>query len=319
MICLADSLITRAPMEGHKPVLSSETIEFLDPHDGGYYLDCTFGGGGHSRLILDAADTKVLALDQDPEAAERAREFERGYGERFQFLAKNFADMDQIEAGPFDGILFDFGVSSYQLDQPERGFSFRKDAPLDMRMNPESGLPSAEEWLAKASRPELIEAIKDYGEEKNWRRIVDAIIEARAQTPLHTTQALSELILSCIPAKQRYASKIHPATKAFQGIRIAVNNEIEAIEKGLPAAFERLKPNGRLCVISFHSLEDRIAKNLFRQWAGRPAPGDNRPQDMRQRRADLLTRRPTQASDREIAANSRSRSAKLRALRKAEK
>ena len=318
MIGLADSLISHAPMEGHKPVLPSEIVELLNPEDGSFYLDCTFGGGGHSQLILDAADTNVLALDQDPEAAERAKELEGAYGERFQFQAKNFADIDQLEAGPFDGILFDFGVSSYQLDQAERGFSFRADAPLDMRMNPESGRPSAGEWLAKASRPELIEAIKVYGEEKNWRRIVDAIVEARAQSPLHTTKALSELILSCTPAKQRYASKIHPATKAFQGIRIAVNNEIEAIEKGLPAAFERLKPNGRLCVISFHSLEDRIAKNLFRQWAGRPAPGDNRPQDMRQRRADLLTRRPTQASDREIAANARSRSAKLRALRKAE-
>ncbi|MEC7907645.1 MAG: 16S rRNA (cytosine(1402)-N(4))-methyltransferase RsmH [Verrucomicrobiota bacterium] len=302
----------------HKPVLYRETIEFLAPHDGGYYLDCTFGGGGHTRLILDAAETKVIALDQDPDAAQRAKEFEAQYGERFEFQSKNFADIDRIEEGPFDGILFDFGVSSFQLDQADRGFSFRSDAPLDMRMNPESDQPSAEEWLAKASRPELIDAIKDYGEEKNWRRIVDAVIEARAKTPLHTTKALSELILSCIPAKPRYASKIHPATKVFQGIRIAINNEIEAIEKGLPAAFERLKPNGRLCVISFHSLEDRIAKNLFRQWAGRPAPGDNRPQDMRQRRASLLTRRPTQASDREIAANSRSRSAKLRALRKAE-
>ena len=318
MIGLADSLVSHAPMGIHKPVLYRETIEFLAPHDGGYYLDCTFGGGGHTRLILDAAETKVLALDQDPDAAQRAKEFEVQYGERFEFQSKNFADIDLIEEGPFDGILFDFGVSSFQLDQADRGFSFRSDAPLDMRMNPESGQPSAEEWLAKASRPELIEAIKDYGEEKNWRRIVDAFIEARAKTPLHTTKALSELILSCIPAKQRYASKIHPATKAFQGIRIAVNNEIEVIEKGLPAAFERLKPSGRLCVISFHSLEDRIAKNLFRQWAGRPAPGDNRPQDMRQRRASLLTRRPTQASDREIAANSRSRSAKLRALRKAE-
>ena len=318
MIGLADSFVSNAPMGIHKPVLYKETIEFLAPHDGGYYLDCTFGGGGHTRLILDSAETKVLALDQDPAAAERAKEFEVQYGERFEFQSKNFADIDRIEEGPFDGILFDFGVSSFQLDQADRGFSFRLDAPLDMRMNPESGQPSAEEWLAKASRPELIESIKDYGEEKNWRRIVDAVIEARAKTPLYTTKALSELILSCLPAKQRYASKIHPATKAFQGIRIAVNNEIEAIEKGLPAAFERLKPNGRLCVISFHSLEDRIAKNLFRQWAGRPAPGDNRPQDMRQRRASLLTRRPTQASDREIAANSRSRSAKLRAIRKAE-
>ncbi|MDA7641097.1 16S rRNA (cytosine(1402)-N(4))-methyltransferase, partial [Opitutaceae bacterium] len=139
--------------------------------------------------------------------------------------------------------------------------------PLDMRMNPETGI-SAADWLASASRRELIQAIRVYGEEKNWRRIVDAIIEARTQSPLKSTQDLSELILSCTPARLRFASKIHPATKTFQGIRIAVNNEIDVIEVGLPAAFKRLKPNGRLCVISFHSLEDRIAKNLFRRWAG---------------------------------------------------
>ena len=205
MIGLADSLVLHAPMEGHKPVLSEETIELLAPHDGGYYLDCTFGGGGHTRLILEAAETRVLALDQDPDAAKRAKEFEAQYGARFEFHRKNFADIDEIQEGPFDGILFDFGVSSFQLDQADRGFSFRGDAPLDMRMNPESGDPSAGVWLARASRAELIKAIRDYGEEKNWRRIVDAIIEARSLTPLHTTKALSELILSCIPAKQRYA------------------------------------------------------------------------------------------------------------------
>ncbi len=305
-------------MEGHVPVLSQETLSFLDPVDGGIYLDCTFGGGGHARMILEAADTTVVALDQDPQAVKRAEAFTQEFGDRFRFRRMNFADLENLEEGPFDGILFDFGVSSFQLDQLDRGFSFRGEAPLDMRMNPEMGV-SAADWLANASRQELIQAIRNYGEEKNWRRIVDTIIEARAQSPLQSTQDLSELILSCTPARLRFASKIHPATKTFQGIRIALNNEIEVIESGLPAAFQRLKPNGRLCVISFHSLEDRIAKNLFRRWAGRPEPGDNRPQDMREIKAELLTRRPAIAGDKEIAANSRSRSAKLRALRKADK
>ncbi|QXD33853.1 16S rRNA (cytosine(1402)-N(4))-methyltransferase RsmH [Candidatus Pelagisphaera phototrophica] len=304
-------------MEGHVPVLSQETLTFLDPKGGGVYLDCTFGGGGHTRMILEAADTSVVALDQDPQAIERADQFTQEFGDRFQFRRMNFANLENLEEGPFDGILFDFGVSSFQLDQLDRGFSFRGEAPLDMRMNPETGI-SAADWLASASRRELIQAIRAYGEEKNWRRIVDAIIEARTQSPLKATQDLSELILSCTPARLRFASKIHPATKTFQGIRIAVNNEIDVIEVGLPAAFKRLKPNGRLCVISFHSLEDRIAKNLFRRWAGRPEPGDNRPQDMREVKAELLTRRPAVAGDAEVAVNSRSRSAKLRVLRKAE-
>lgn len=317
MISNLDSFLSNAPMEGHVPVLSQETLTFLDPKGGGVYLDCTFGGGGHTRMILEAADTSVVALDQDPQAIERADQFTQEFGDRFQFRRMNFANLENLEEGPFDGILFDFGVSSFQLDQLDRGFSFRGEAPLDMRMNPETGI-SAADWLASASRRELIQAIRVYGEEKNWRRIVDAIIEARTQSPLKATQDLSELILSCTPARLRFTSKIHPATKTFQGIRIAVNNEIDVIEVGLPAAFKRLKPNGRLCVISFHSLEDRIAKNLFRRWAGRPEPGDNRPQDMREVKAELLTRRPAVAGDTEVAVNSRSRSAKLRVLRKAE-
>ncbi len=317
MISNLDSFLSNAPMEGHVPVLSQETLTFLDPKGGEVYLDCTFGGGGHTRMILEAADTSVVALDQDPQAIERADQFTQEFGDRFQFRRMNFANLENLEEGPFDGILFDFGVSSFQLDQLDRGFSFRGEAPLDMRMNPETGI-SAADWLASASRRELIQAIRVYGEEKNWRRIVDAIIEARTQSPLKATQDLSELILSCTPARLRFTSKIHPATKTFQGIRIAVNNEIDVIEVGLPAAFKRLKPNGRLCVISFHSLEDRIAKNLFRRWAGRPEPGDNRPQDMREVKAELLTRRPAVAGDTEVAVNSRSRSAKLRVLRKAE-
>ena len=317
MISILDSYLSNTPMDFHVPVLSQETLTFLDPKGGGVYLDCTFGGGGHTRLILEAADTSVVALDQDPQAIERADQFTQEFGGRFQFRRMNFANLENLEEGPFDGILFDFGVSSFQLDQLDRGFSFKGEAPLDMRMNPETGI-SAADWLRSASRRELIQAIRVYGEEKNWRRIVDAIIEARSRSLLKSTQDLSEIVLSCTPARLRFASKIHPATKTFQGIRIVVNNEIDVIKVGLPAAFKRLKPNGRLCVISFHSLEDRIAKNLFRRWAGRPEPGDNRPQDMREVKAELLTRRPAVAGDTEIALNSRSRSAKLRVLRKSE-
>tara|TARA_B100000900_G_scaffold380415_1_gene366114 strand:+ start:739 stop:1695 length:957 start_codon:yes stop_codon:yes gene_type:complete len=317
MISILDSYLSNAPMDVHVPVLSQETLTFLDPKGGGVYLDCTFGGGGHTRLILEAADTSVVALDQDPQAIERADQFTQEFGGRFQFRRMNFANLENLEEGPFDGILFDFGVSSFQLDQLDRGFSFKGEAPLDMRMNPETGI-SAADWLRSASRRELIQAIRVYGEEKNWRRIVDAIIEARTRSLLKSTQDLSEIVLSCTPARLRFASKIHPATKTFQGIRIVVNNEIDVIKVGLPAAFKRLKPNGRLCVISFHSLEDRIVKNLFRRWAGRPEPGDNRPQDMREVKAELLTRRPAVAGDTEIAINSRSRSAKLRVLRKSE-
>ena len=317
MISILDSYLSNRPMDVHVPVLSQETLTFLDPKGGGVYLDCTFGGGGHTRLILEAADTSVVALDQDPQAIERADQFTQEFGGRFQFRRMNFANLENLEEGPFDGILFDFGVSSFQLDQLDRAFSFKGEAPLDMRMNPETGI-SAADWLRSASRRELIQAIRVYGEEKNWRRIVDAIIEARTRSLLKSTQDLSEIVLSCTPARLRFASKIHPATKTFQGIRIVVNNEIDVIKVGLPAAFKRLKPNGRLCVISFHSLEDRIAKNLFRRWAGRPEPGDNRPQDMREVKAELLTRRPAVAGDTEIALNSRSRSAKLRVLRKSE-
>ena len=303
-------------MEGHVPVLAAETLEHLAPRDGGLYLDCTFGGGGHSELILKAADATVVALDQDPAAVERAAALKQEYGERFRFHRMNFETLDQLEEGPFDGILFDFGVSSFQLDEMDRGFSFRGEAPLDMRMNPEAGV-SAAQWLAAASRHELMRAIRDYGEEKNWRRIVDGIVDARSKSEITTTTQLSDLVLSCTPARLRFASRLNPATKTFQGIRIAVNDELGVIERGLPAAFEKLKTGGILCAISFHSLEDRIAKNLFRRWAGRPdGARDNRPQDMREVLAEMVTRSPVMAGEEEVAANARSRSAKLRVIRR---
>ncbi len=303
-------------MEGHVPVLAAETLEHLAPRDGGLYLDCTFGGGGHTELVLNAADCTVVGLDQDPQAVARAAEIKQRYGDRFRFHRMNFETLDQLEEGPFDGILFDFGVSSFQLDEVDRGFSFRGEAPLDMRMNPEAGV-SAAQWLATADRAALIHAIRGYAEEKNWRKIVDAIIAAREKNELSTTTQLADLILSCTPARIRFSSKLHPATKVFQGIRIAINDEIGVIERGLPAAFNQLKIGGVLCAISFHSLEDRVAKVLFRRWAGRPEGSkDNRPQDMRETLCELLGKRPISASDKEVAENPRSRSAKLRVLRK---
>ncbi len=316
MILYVASLLGVSLMSGHAPVLAEEALELLQPQDGGLYLDATFGGGGHTAKLLESAHTRVVALDRDPAAEHRAASLKSRYGDQFAFRHMNFSNLGQMEEGPFDGILFDFGVSSFQLDQLERGFSFKGSGPLDMRMNPHSGL-SARDWLATASRDQLCQAIRDFGEEKNWRRIVNAIIDARGASQLSTTADLSDLILSCTPARMRFGSKIHPATKAFQGIRIAVNEELSAIEEGLPSAFEKLKLGGVLCVISFHSLEDRIAKRLFRKWAGRPeGAGDHRPQDMREVKAELLNRRPITASDREVADNPRSRSAKLRGLRK---
>ncbi len=316
MLSVIDSLCAYSNMKGHLPVLAEETIEFLDPKSGGLYIDCTFGGGGHTELLLDAGAEKVIGLDQDPAAVARAEVLKAKYGERFEFRRMNFKDIDQLVETEIEGFLFDFGVSSFQLDEIDRGFSFRGEAPLDMRMNPETGL-SAADWLAEASREQLIRAIRDYAEERNWRRIVDAIIEKRGSSAITTTSELADLVLSCTPARIRFASKLHPATKTFQGIRIAVNDELTVIEKALPIAFERLRIGGRLCVISFHSLEDRIAKRMFRRWAGRPeGRNDNRTQDQREVKAELIGRRPTTASDKEIAENPRSRSAKLRALRK---
>lgn len=317
VISTIDSLVGIAPdMDGHVPVLASETLELLAPRDGGVYLDCTFGGGGHSELLLEAADCTVVALDQDPLAAGRAERMKERYGDRFRFHRMNFETLDQLSEGPFDGILFDFGVSSFQLDEIDRGFSFRGEAPLDMRMNPETGM-SAADWLETASRQELVRAIRDYAEEKNWRRLTDAILAARGKNELGTTTQLADLILSCTPARVRFSSRLHPATKVFQGIRIAINDELGVIERGLPAAFESLKVGGILCAISFHSLEDRIVKNLFRRWAGRPEGArDNRPQDMRETLAEFVSRRLLKASDREVAENPRSRSAKLRAVRR---
>lgn len=310
-------------MSGHVSVLLNEVLELLGAVRGGRFLDATFGGGGHTRaLLLANPANRVVALDCDPQAVERAKALKEEFGERFTFHDMNFARLATLNESGFDGALFDLGVSSFQLDQAERGFSFRAEGKADMRLNPREGF-SAEQFLLRASESDLIRAVRDYGEEARWRKVVQAIIAARGKRLpdgeylLGSTQAFADLVRQAVGPGPAGRSRIDPATRTFQGVRIAVNDELGAIDAALPAAFERLASGGVLAVISFHSLEDRPVKRYFKILAGRPEHRhDHSVQDDRTQRAELITRKPILPSEAELAENRRSRSAKLRGVRK---
>ncbi|GAB4237324.1 MAG: 16S rRNA (cytosine(1402)-N(4))-methyltransferase RsmH [Elainellaceae cyanobacterium] len=279
----------------HVPVLGTAVVEGLAVRSGGHYLDATVGGGGHSQLILQAApDIKIMAVDQDAQAIAAAQQTLADYGDRIQYRHSNFAQLDPGSLR-FDGIVADLGVSSAQFDIADRGFSFRHEAPLDMRMDQRQAL-TASEVINTWSEVELAKIFYTYGEERLSRKIARRIVEKR---PFQTTTALAETIFYAVPPSYRYG-RIHPATRVFQALRITVNQELEVLETFLQKAVGWLKPEGRIAIISFHSLEDRIVKHLFRA----------EPDLM------VITKKPITPTDEEMQQNMRSRSAKLRVAEK---
>ncbi|MFZ0061866.1 MAG: 16S rRNA (cytosine(1402)-N(4))-methyltransferase RsmH [Pyrinomonadaceae bacterium] len=315
-----------APLGGkgapHRPVLLGETIEFLAPQHGGLFVDCTLGLGGHSEAILESSEaTRVIGLDLDPEALHYASERLGKFESRFRAVAANFKEIQAVLAklGEPDaqGVLVDLGVSSLQFDSPERGFSFRWEAPLDMRMNPASGVETAAELLERLPEAEIARVLFEYGEERRSRRIARWIVEKREQgVPITTTRALADLVQRAVGHSK--GKGIHPATRTFQALRIAVNRELEGLDHYVGTAIDLLKPDGRFVAISFHSLEDRIIKQELRRLSGYCQCPPRVPVCSCGARkvVEILTKRPVVPNDKEVEENPRARSAKLRACRK---
>ncbi len=301
---------------GHVPVLLDEVLEALAPRDGAIYVDATFGAGGYSRAILDAADCAVWGLDRDPDAIAEGRPLAESYGGRLTLVEGRFGEMDDlVTARPIDGVALDLGVSSMQLDRPERGFSFRADGPLDMRMGG-SG-PSAADLVNGCPEAELADIIYRYGEERRSRRIARAIVEARRSERIERTLQLAEIVRAAVKAR---GETIHPATRTFQALRIAVNDELAEIDAGLAAAERLLAPGGRLAVVAFHSLEDRKVKSFLRTRSGAlPRTSRHLPATTQVDRAptfELLLKGARKPTATEISVNPRARSARLRAARR---
>ncbi len=299
----------------HAPVLLNEAIAALAPAGLGAYVDATFGGGGYSRAILAKANCTVYGFDRDPSAIERAREWSRAYAGRLALINRPFAEIEEgladLKVDAIDGVVFDLGVSSMQLDEAERGFSFMRDGPLSMRMD--GGKPDAADVVNTAEPGDLASIFKVYGEEKRAGRIARAIAEERKLAPINTTGRLAEIVKKASPPHRE--DRIHPATRVFQALRIFVNDELAQLAKALVAAERLLRPAGRLVVVTFHSLEDRIVKRFLTDRSAAaanpsrhaPAP-DRQPATFR-----LLHDKPQVSTDDEVAANPRARSAKLRA------
>ena len=309
------------PSFHHLSVLPEEVIRFLDPMDGKTYLDGTLGGGGHASLILEQAPGAFLVgIDRDKTALAAAGARLAIHGDHVRLLHGDFADiagyLDALGIAELDGFILDLGVSSHQLDTRERGFSFQQDAPLDMRMDI-SGGETAADLVNTLPEAELARIISDYGEERWAKRIASFIVRERADSSITTTFRLVDIIKGAVP-KAKWDERIHPATRTFQALRIAVNTELESLERGMRAALDLLKPGGRGVVISFHSLEDRIVKHIFKEYA----EGCTCPRQLpicacgNQPRVKILTSRPVAATAAETDKNPRARSAKLRAIEK---
>jgi len=307
----------------HLSVMPDEVIALLQPRPGGIYLDGTLGGGGHTALIAQACgpgNGLVIGIDQDREALEAAGQKLAEFGTAIRLVHGNFAELDRhldtLGITALDGFILDLGVSSHQLDSGERGFSFQQDAPLDMRMDT-GGAETAADLVNRLPEQELERIIRDYGEERWAKRIAAFIVKARGEQAILTTLQLTDIIKGAIP-RAKWEERIHPATRTFQALRIAVNRELESLERGLRAALDRLKPGGRAAVISFHSLEDRSVKHIFREYA----TGCICPRQLpvcicgQKPRVRILTNRPVTASEAEISRNPRARSAKLRGAEK---
>lgn len=306
----------------HIPVLLHETLEALAVKPDGIYIDCTLGGAGHSSAILErlGPEGRLIGFDQDENALKAAGERLAPYGDRVRLVKTNFEHIasvvTQLGLGPVDGVLMDIGVSSHQLDEAERGFSFHQNAPLDMRMdrsNPVSAATVVNQW----SEEELARILWEYGEERWSKRIAQFIVKAREQKPLASTDDLVDAIKAAIPAAARREGG-HPARRSFQAIRIAVNDELGVLERGLAGAIQVLKPGGRLAVITFHSLEDRIVKQTFARWVNPCTCPSSIPVCVcgQVPLAEHVTRKPVTATPAELEENPRSRSAKLRAVQK---
>jgi 16S rRNA (cytosine1402-N4)-methyltransferase len=299
----------------HLSVMVAEVIEALGVQRGGCYVDGTFGAGGYSRAMLDAGADRVFGIDRDPSAIRGGRQLMTEAGGRLVLIEGRFGAMesllDEAGAGPIDGVALDLGISSMQLDQPERGFSFQSDGPLDMRMGGEG--PSAADLVNQADEATLSEWFWRYGEERHARRVARAIVAARKESAFSRTRQLVETITRAMP---RVDPHHHPATRVFQALRIVVNDELAELESGLEASERVLQSGGRCAVVSFHSLEDRIVKTFFRDRSDSSPRGSRHlPERVRERSAAwrLVTRRPRSPSVAEITANPRARSARLRA------